>query len=63
MPDDHRAVVEAVEDAYRRFSAVQLSTMTHQKGSPWHITIKKHGQNAVIPNPLIQSHYAERLAP
>ena len=62
IPDDQRAVVEAVEEAYRRFTAVQLSALTHKKGSPWYVTIRKHGQNAIIPNSLIQSYYAERTA-
>ena len=62
IPDDQRAVVEAVEEAYRRFTAIHLSALTHRKGSPWYITFHKYGQNAIIPNPLIQRYYAERVA-
>lgn len=63
MTDDQKELVEGVEEAYRRFSAVQLSAMTHTTGSPWEITVKKYGLvNAVIPDDLIQQHYASRLS-
>ncbi|MCY4543052.1 MAG: DUF4065 domain-containing protein [Rhodobacteraceae bacterium] len=62
MSDDQREMVDVVERGYRRFTAVQLSAMAHEEGSPWDITVRKHGLgNAVIPTPLIQEHYASKL--
>ena len=56
------AILRAVEKSYRRFSGPQLSSMTHQKGSPWDITVRKQGLvNAVIPNDLIQQHYQAKI--
>ncbi len=60
MDTDQREIVEATEKSYRRFTAVELSALTHEKGSPWDVVVQKHGLvNAVIPNFLIQRHYAE----
>ncbi len=62
LDEKQQAVVKAVEKSYRRFSGPQLSSMTHQKGSPWDITVQKQGLvNAVIPNDLIQQHYKEKI--
>ncbi|MDE2980806.1 MAG: DUF4065 domain-containing protein [Gemmatimonadota bacterium] len=62
MSEDHQELVDLVEQGYRRFTAVQLSAMTHQEGSPWDITVKKHGlTNAVIPTSLIREHYSSML--
>ena len=59
MSEDQRELVDLVERGYRRFSAVQLSAMTHEKGSPWDVTVRKHGlTNAVIPVSLIRAYYA-----
>lgn len=41
-----------------RFTGGQLSTMTHDKGTPWDQTMRKNGQNAVIPDPIIEDYYA-----
>lgn len=64
LPPDQLALVAAVERVYRRFNGLQLSTMTHQPGSPWHITVQKYGKdaNAVIRNELIRRHYRSLLA-
>ena len=62
MDEDQQELVEAVEEGYRRFSAVELSAMTHRSGSPWDVTVKKSRLGAVIPVPLIQKHYSSKLA-
>jgi uncharacterized phage-associated protein len=36
FPPDTRDVVDKVWQAYKKFSALQLSAMTHQPDTPWH---------------------------
>jgi len=41
-PLDERArqLIEQVWNKYKNFSASQLSTLTHEPGSAWHLTMK-----------------------
>lgn len=50
-------IVHQVVVQYGLLSGIDLSSMTHQDGSPWQITWAQNGQNAVIPNDLIHQHY------
>jgi uncharacterized phage-associated protein len=64
--EESRLVIDRVWDAYKKFSAVQLSTMTHQKGTPWETARKRAGtdqfDSPIIPDADIQSHYLELAA-
>jgi len=63
------AVLDRIWQVYGRFSAIQLSEMTHEEGSPWWAVRKKakekyrgtipRGLN--IPNPLIRSWFKKRF--
>lgn len=55
MEREKQDMVEQVFRRYGHMHAFQLSGLTHQKGSPWHITRQQGGK--VIPNELIQTHY------
>lgn len=56
-------LMDAVLNAYQDYSAFDLSAITHQAGTPWHVVYAGgHGRGAIIPNALIQQHYAARLA-
>ena len=57
------ALLERVWEVYKKFSAPQLSRMTHAENSPWKQTRKKNpGLKGVdIPNNLIQMHFEDRL--
>lgn len=47
---------------YRKFTASQLSTLTHQAGTPWEKTWNERGQyqkGVDIPEALIRQHYQE----
>lgn len=59
---DHLAhhVVRAIWDGYGHHTAYQLSTLTHQDGTPWDWAIKNH--EGTIPNEVIREHFAQ-LAP
>lgn len=56
---EERELMDEVWDAYKGFSGVQLSSMTHQPGTPWEIIWNSN--NNFIPDPLIQNYY-EKLA-
>ena len=35
--------------------------MTHAVGTPWHQVWTKYGQNAVIPDPIIEDYYSQQV--
>ena len=55
-----------VWDFYKRYSAIELSYLTHQEDTPWDIVWNKNGgknkSNAPISDVLIQKHYKEKIA-
>jgi uncharacterized phage-associated protein len=56
------SVITQVWKHYGTFSGVQLSTLTHQSGTPWDITWKSRGRSGVISNDLIEQHYKQLAA-
>jgi uncharacterized phage-associated protein len=48
---------------YKRFTPLELSSMTHQQGTPWSEVVKPYGDelphHLAIPNELIKKHYEE----
>jgi len=50
---------------YKKYNGLQLSTLTHLKGTPWDIVyndpINKGKKGVIIPNSLIKKHYLEKL--
>jgi len=59
-----RSILDRTWHVYRPFSAVQLSSMAHRKGTPWDVvmssaTDKEPVANRIIPNELIQEHFIE----
>ena len=62
LDENQSDLFEAVLGAYRDYSALNLSAITHQPGTPWHeVYDNGRGEGAIIPNPKIEKHYAERL--
>ena len=53
-------LIEAVLDAYKDYSALQLSNITHQPGTPWYETYHAWGEGCIIPNELIRDFYRRR---
>ena len=43
-----------------KFTGTQLSTITHEKGTPWDLIMRKNGLHSVIPDPMIEHYYAEK---
>lgn len=59
LTSDDRALIQAVWNNYRNYSAYQLSALTHQPNTPWSRTREQHRR--IITNDLIQQHYIELL--
>jgi len=59
-PGEARDVVDAVWSKYKQFSGVQLSSLTHDGGSPWAM-VRGHG-GATIPDAELARHYRGLLA-
>ena len=55
------SILTQVFKGYGRRSGISLSSLTHEPGTPWSITVKQSGIGAVISNDLIEDHY-RRLA-
>jgi len=64
LTSDQQEVVDAVFDAYKSYSAVQLSDITHRPNTPWSQTWQSGGgrRNLVIPTELIHEHYKGLIA-
>ena len=61
--DDQCLLIDAVLRAYRNYTALQLSAITHQPGTPWHQVYKGGmGEGSIIPNRVIREHYERRAA-
>ncbi len=63
FPKESQEVIDRVWGAYKHLNGLQLSTLTHQKGTPWYVTageLPEHKRRGlVIPERLIQEHYVE----
>jgi uncharacterized phage-associated protein len=57
-----RNIVEQVWKGYGHRSGVSLSSLTHEPGSPWSITVQQSGVGAVISNDLIEDYYSRRAS-
>jgi uncharacterized phage-associated protein len=64
VPPDRIALLDAVWKKYSKLTASQLSTLTHQPGSPWDQVTKGGTVNEKyisIPNNIIQEFYQKKL--
>jgi uncharacterized phage-associated protein len=64
LTDRERQVIEQVWERYGRLSAIRLSELTHQPGTPWFQAFQR-GRNAQIDDESIRLYYdalAERAA-
>lgn len=59
--DPARVIVEGVWESYGDFSAEQLSSMTHQEGTPWAASWKEDERHTAITDDLIRTHYQRLL--
>lgn len=54
--------IDQVFEGYGNRSGVSLSSLTHEPGTPWSITVAQSGIGAVISNDLIEDYYRRRAA-
>jgi uncharacterized phage-associated protein len=62
LDPQERGILDSVFEKYGKLSGVSLSSLTHRDGTPWDLTWKRFGQNAVIPRELIRDHYKRVLS-
>jgi len=57
--------LDKIWDVYKKYTGLQLSTLTHQPNTPWDIAWNsENGCNAksvIIRNELIEAHYKEKI--
>ncbi|HKP32593.1 MAG TPA: type II toxin-antitoxin system antitoxin SocA domain-containing protein [Chitinophagaceae bacterium] len=57
--------LDNIWDEYKQYNGLQLSTLTHLKGTPWDIVYNdpknKDKRGVIIPNNLIKEHYLQKL--
>lgn len=58
LDDQEQSIVRQVYDIYGKKSGPALSRLTHQHGSPWQLVYRPGSFGDVIPNDLIEDHYA-----
>jgi uncharacterized phage-associated protein len=54
-------LLDKVWAEYRRFGALQLSTLTHEEGTPWQETYCGSYSNATISNDIIKEYYRKKI--
>ena len=57
-----RELLEAVWEAYSVFSGIELSALTHQKGTPWYSTFHSKGEGSIIAEDDIMEYYEQRAS-
>lgn len=58
LDEQEQNIVRQVYDIYGKKSGPALSRLTHQHGSPWQLVYRPGSFGDVIPNDLIEDHYA-----
>ncbi|MGV6840618.1 MAG: Panacea domain-containing protein [Planktomarina sp.] len=61
IDNDDAELIGAVYENYRKFSGIKLSSLTHQKNTPWDKVYRANEIHTPIPNDLIEDHYRELL--
>lgn len=58
LSDEEEDIIVQVYDIYGAMSGPALSRLTHAKGTPWAMTYEDGVFGIVIPNDIIEDHYA-----
>ena len=53
-------LIKQVHEKYGPLNGMVLSQLTHAPGTPWYLVWHGKERNKVIPNELIETHYAEK---
>lgn len=60
--DRQESIIRQVLDVYGHLSGVQLSTITHAKGTPWHQVWSASKRSVIISDNVIEDYYAQQAA-
>jgi|SRR5882724_3871206 len=58
---DIKRLLDKIWQSYSKFTAAQLSTITHQVDTPWSQVYNPNQRKVVIPDELIKRHYLDKL--
>ncbi|MCY4491114.1 MAG: DUF4065 domain-containing protein [Thaumarchaeota archaeon] len=61
IPDNHKSVIKEVLSVYGGFSGLGLSTITHEKGSPWEQCYDPNWFSISIPDDITKEYYRMQL--
>ncbi len=61
IPSRHVNIINQVLDAYGHISGRGLSTITHEKGTPWHQCYKTGNLGIEIPDSLTKAYYKSQI--
>ncbi|MCY4674909.1 MAG: DUF4065 domain-containing protein [Bacteroidetes bacterium] len=59
MSKEQSIVIKRVVEEYSKFTALQLSTITHFEKSPWSKVVNEFGVGTIIPNQIIRQYYVD----
>ncbi len=66
VKSDNIDFLNQIWEVYKNYNGLQLSTLTHQKGTPWDIVWNENGgrkrNSAIIGNDIIQAHYKAKIS-
>lgn len=54
---EDRNFIESVWNTYKKFTGIDLSSLTHMKGTPWDEVYEEGIYYKIIPNRVINEHY------
>lgn len=57
----HKKITDIVLKKFGHFTGLQLSTITHEPGTPWHRRYKSNKLGIEIPNSLTREYYLDEL--
>lgn len=61
LPQKHKAIIDRVMAVYGGFSGPGLSTITHEKGTPWDQCYREGELGIQIPDHITQEYYKRQL--
>ena len=63
LPFSTEQFLNRIWDIYKEYTALQLSSATHQPDTPWYITMQEHSglKNPVIEDKLIRKYYVNMI--
>ncbi len=67
LPQDVKDLIQKIWNVYGGFTASQLSTLTHEEGSPWDLATAEYAgslpKGLDVPNDIIAKHFEAQKVP